>query len=275
MAKILDQTNIGLVHENTVAYGTGNLKKGNETYSGVKLALSLGYYVIDTASYYENEADVGKAIFDSGIDRKKLFIITKLSHGNKSPVSIMAEFNQSLELLDVDYVDLYLIHAPWKWQDKGKNFRTENLLTWNTLIRIKESGKAKYIGVSNFDIFHLEYLIANSNEIPAVNQIPVFIGNASTEIVNYCKKNGIFVQSSSPLATGNLIFDENIEIIARSLGVSNAQLALKYCLSKGIMPVVRSISKKHLIENLCMNFCLNQNLIAILDGIENDPRVWS
>lgn len=258
----------------SVAYGTGYISPGYETYDAVSIAIKLGFRIFDTAYHYGNEYDVGKAIRDSGIRRDDFIVITKLSHGNKIPEIIHKEFNESFRNLGLNYIDIYLIHAPKPWEDYSSNYFEENIVTFDTISKIRRTGLIKEIGVSNFEIKDLQNLLDNCNEVPDYNQIPHFIGKIDSELINLCEKHKIKLLSNSPLAKGKLLENELITKIANKYAISSAQLSLKYVIQKGLLPIVRSTNIDHLLENINLEFLIKDEDMLLLSSIVTDPRIW-
>lgn len=258
----------------SLAFGTGYLSPGDETYNAVINAIAHGYRIFDTAHYYRNESDLGKAIIDSGIKREDFIIVTKLSHGNKNPHDIKQEFHESLGNLRTKYIDIYLIHAPKPWNDTSSDWMENNVIAFNSILSLKESGLIKEVGVSNFEIEDLKNIFEKCNEIPKYNQMPFFIGNYNRELIDLCRNKGIVIMSSSPLANGKLLKNEIVIQLSKEYESSPAQLCLKYLIQKGSIPIVRSLNSNHLYENQKLNFVINEIHMLVLDSIEDDPRVW-
>ena len=252
-----------------IGFGTSPLK-GDEAYNAVKDALKAGYRHIDTAQIYQNETEVGKAIHDSGIPRNEIFITTKLDASVKNEAGALKAFEGSLKRLKVDYVDLYLIHAPWPWEEKYANYDKGNVLAFNALIQLEKSGKARAVGVSNFSVNDLENIKKHCEFMPRVNQIKLHIGHPQTDIVNYCKAHDILVEAYSPLGRAKVLNHETITQAAEQLGVSNAQLCVRYPLEKGILPLPRSSKPKHIIANRSVDFTIDKKIIDMLDALSID-----
>lgn len=247
-----------------IGFGTWQIQEGDDAYNAVKWALAAGYRHIDTALSYQNEKSVGKAIKESGIPRSEIFITTKEPAEDKSYDEALNDFDQSLENLKLDYVDLYLIHAPWLWGLAGKRYHKQNLEVWRAFSEIYQSGRAKAIGVSNFDVHDLENLIDNSKIKPMVNQIQYYVGFTEPKIVKFCRENDILIEAYSPLATGDLLMNSTIKKLANKYKVTPAQLALEFVLENNVLPLPRSANKNHIIENLKLNFKIEQNDLEIL-----------
>lgn len=252
-----------------VAFGTWQIQDGEDAYNSVKYALEAGYRHIDTAYAYGNEQSVGKAIKDSGIDRKEIFIVTKLPAEIKTFDGAIEHFNKSLKALDVDYIDLYLIHAPWPWSDVGSDHTSGNIEVWKAFCQLYESKKVRSIGVSNFHPENIEPLINATGVIPAVNQIRYFVGNTQDHICDYCKDKGILIEAYSPLATGELLTNGVLDDIAAKYNKSVAKICLRYCLQKGVLPLPKSTHKERIIDNTDLDFTISDEDMIYLDSLHH------
>ncbi len=252
-----------------IAFGTWQVKPGDEAYNSVAMALKLGYKHIDTALAYENEESVGKAIKDSKIKREELFITTKLPSHIKGYNETKEAFMTSLKNLDCGYLDLYLIHAPWPWSNVGQDCTEGNIESWKAMIDLYNEGLIKSIGVSNFRPEHIKPLIDATGFVPHADQIRFFIGNTQDEVYNYCKENNILVEAYSPLATGNILNAPEIVKIAEKYNVTPAKIAIRYCLEKGTLPLPKSTHEERIKANLEIDFKLAKEDLAILDKVHN------
>lgn len=250
-----------------IGFGTWQVAEGEEAYNSVTYALKLGYRHIDTAHAYGNEASVGKAIADSGIDRKDIFVTTKLPSHIKDYQGTMQHFNQSLTSLGLEYIDLYLIHAPWPWSDIGTDCTQGNIQAWKAMIELYNAGKIRSIGVSNFHPADMQALIDATGVVPMVNQIRYFIGNAQPAIVDYCNQHNILIQAYSPLATGEIVNNEQLQPLAQKYGVTVAKICLRYCLQKGTLPLPKSTNEGRIAQNLELDFIIDQDDMTFLDNI--------
>jgi diketogulonate reductase-like aldo/keto reductase len=250
-----------------IGFGTWQIPDGPQAYDSVAAALEAGYRHIDTARAYGNESSVGRAIRDSGIPRDEIFVTTKLPAEVKDYDKAKASFETTISALGLDYVDLYLIHAPWPWSEMGSDHREGNIAAWRAMEEIHEAGRARSIGVSNFDVDDLESLIAGSKTAPLVNQIRFFVGYTQDETTAYCKANGILVEGYSPLATGAILDNPEVRSIADKYDVSVAQLCIRYLLEKDILPLPKTTTPSRIIENAEVDFDVSADDMAYLDGL--------
>ena len=250
-----------------IGFGTWQVAEGEEAYNSVTYALKVGYRHIDTAHAYGNEASVGRAIADSGIDRKDIFVTTKLPSHIKDYQGTMQHFNQSLTSLGLEYIDLYLIHAPWPWSDIGTDCTQGNIQAWKAMIELYNAGKIRSIGVSNFHPADMQALIDATGVVPMVNQIRYFIGNTQPAIVDYCNQHNILIQAYSPLATGEIVNNEQLQPLAQKYGVTVAKICLRYCLQKGTLPLPKSTNEGRIAQNLELDSTIDQDDMTFLDNI--------
>ena len=250
-----------------IGFGTWQVKDGNEAYDSVRWAIEAGYRHIDTAYAYGNEESVGRAIRDSGVAREDIFITTKLPSHIKTYEGAKAHFEESRLALGVEYIDLYLIHAPWPWSNIGEDCTEGNIEAWRAMIDIYKNGKVRAIGVSNFAVKDIEALINATGVKPSVNQIRYFIGNRQDAITDYCQENGILVEAYSPLATGEITSHEKLAPIAEKYGVSIPQLCIRYCIEKNTLPLPKSVHKERIIANIDVDFRIEKEDIDYLDSI--------
>ena len=250
-----------------IGFGTWQVADGEEAYSSCLNALRAGYRHIDTAFAYGNEQSVARAIKDFCIDRKEVFITTKLPADIKTYEGAISHFNESLKNLDTDYLDLYLIHAPWPWSAVGTDCSEGNIAAWRAMIDLYNEGTVRAIGVSNFHAKDIEALIDATGFVPAVNQIRFFIGNTQDEIYSYCQNKGILVEAYSPLATGAIVENGELSKIAEKYGVSVARLCIRYCIEKGTLPLPKSVNKGRIEENLLVDFEISKEDMGYLDSL--------
>lgn len=231
-----------------IGFGTWQTPDGKTAIQAVLCALENGYRHIDTAAVYGNEESVGKAIRMSGIAREDLFVTTKVWNTERGYERTLKAFEQSLKKLDMDYIDLYLIH----WPAVAKHFsdwKELNAETWRALEYLYEKGKVKAIGVSNFLVPHLEALHETAEILPMVNQIEFHPGYMQPETVVYCQDHGILIEAWSPLGTGKMLNNEMLKEIAANYGVSVAQLCIRWILQKGHLPLPKSVTPERIRQN--------------------------
>lgn len=241
-------------------------KDGQETVDAVKWAIEAGYRHIDTAAVYHNEESVGKGILESGIDRKKLFVTTKLWNTDMREGRQREAFEQSLRLLRLDYVDLYLIHWP------VENFQE----SWKILEEIYASGRAKAIGVSNFKEHHLEELMRDAKIIPAINQIESHPLLTQKPLIEYCEKHGILCEAWSPLGGtgGNLLENPVLNTIAKKYEKSTAQVILRWNLQRGVIAIPKSVHQSRIQSNTELyDFALSSEDVAAIEQLNRNQRV--
>ncbi|MGH1524956.1 aldo/keto reductase [Leifsonia sp. L25] len=255
-----------------VGFGTWQIPDGPLTYDSVRTALDAGYRHIDTARAYGNEASVGRAVRDSGVPREEVFITTKCPAEVKDAAGARHAFDRSSELLDLGPIDLYLIHAPWPWNHQGSDHRAGNIEVWKVFEELYDEGRTRSIGVSNFVVADLESLIAGTSVVPHVDQIRWFVGHTQPETTTYCQERGILVEGYSPLATGRLIGDEDIELIAEKYGRTGAQVSLRYLLQKNVLPLPKSTTQHRIAENADLDFELSVEDMAALDALGSRDR---
>lgn len=227
-----------------LGYGTYKIAP-EDTVDAVTMALEAGYRHIDTAQMYGNEAEVGEAIAKSGIDRADIFLTTKLNNPNHQPDEARISFRQSLEDLQTDYVDLFLIHWPLPTLFGG-----DFLTTWLTLEEFYEDGRAKAVGVSNFLPEHLDVLTSGSDLVPAVNQIEIhpYFTNEASRAKN--AELGIVTQAWSPLGRAAVLDDPTVVEIAERVGATPAQVVLNWHVNRGDVVIPKSVTKSRVESNM-------------------------
>ncbi|MDW7617743.1 aldo/keto reductase [Peribacillus simplex] len=250
-----------------LGFGVFKVKNGNETVESVKKAIEVGYCAIDTAAIYGNEEGVGQAIRECGVPREKLFITSKVWNTEQGYETTLKAFDDSLNRLGLEYLDLYLIH--WPGKDKY-------LETWKALENLHKDGKVKSIGVSNFHVHHLENLLANSEVKPVVNQIELHPLLTQVEIREYCAKHEIKVESWSPLGRGNLLEEPTINHIAKKHGKSSAQVLIRWHLQNDLVVIPKSITPSRIEENAqVFDFSLSLNEMNQIDALNKNERFGS
>ena len=237
-----------------IGLGTWQIPPGDMTYNSVKEALKAGYRHIDTAQAYGNEASVGQAILDSGIDRSEIFVTSKLPAEIKKYDRALRHAEFTMKKIGLDYIDLFLIHAPWPWTEIGADYTKENIEVWRAMEEFYESRKTRSIGISNFNVKDINAILGTCRIKPMANQIKLHIGYPQEEIVNHCVKNDILVEGYSPLATGKLLNNKDIARIAEKYGKSVPQLSIRYVLQKGALPLPKSTHPEYIKHNLDVDF---------------------
>ena len=223
-----------------VGFGTWQITDATEAYEATRTALELGYRHIDTARVYGNEDSVGRAVRDSGIARSEVFVTSKLPAEIKDPDEALASFETTMATIGLDYLDGYLIHAPWPWHDIGRDCAAGNKAVWRALEAIYRSGRARAIGVSNFNVADLHAILDGCSIKPMVNQIRFFIGHTQEKVVDFCRREEIRVTAYSPLATGKILHHPDIRAVAERYGRSVAQTCIRYVIQKGVGPLPKS-----------------------------------
>ena len=223
-------------------------------------ALNNGYIHIDTSRSYGNAEDVGKGMKASGVNREDFFLTTKVSAFSKTYDEAKKDIEDSLTALDTEYLDLVIIHAPRPWDKMHsdgpieKLYFEENLQVWRALEEAYEAGKVKAIGVSNFEIDDLVNLLENVKIKPMLNQIKYHIGFRDEQLVQYCQENDIIVEAYSPIGTGKLLNNPDIQTIADKYNKSTAQIAIRYCYQKGLVVLPKSVHEEYVDNNADLDF---------------------
>ena len=255
-----------------VGFGTWLLADGDECYNAVTDALRLGYRHIDTARAYDNEASVGRAIRDSGLRREEIYVTSKLPAEAKEYGKAVEEFETTMAEIGLDHLDLYLVHAPWPWDERGKDCREENKEIWKAMEEFLASGRVKAIGVSNFVRSDLESLLPACTVKPMVNQIRWFIGLDASDTVATCDEQGIIVEAYSPFAHGLIVNHPQISDIASRYGVSAPQLCIRYLLQHGAVVLPKATSTTHIKQNAELDFEISSDDMATLDAMRDTEK---
>ncbi|MYQ79726.1 MULTISPECIES: aldo/keto reductase [unclassified Streptomyces] len=238
----------------------------DETATAVGHALDAGYRSIDTAAVYGNERGVGRAIADSGLPREELFVTTKLWNADQGYDQALAAFDASLDKLGLDHVDLYLIH----WPTPTRDLYVE---TYKALEKILADGRARAIGVSNFQVPHLRRLMEHTGTVPAVNQVELHPGLQQAELRAFHAEHGIATEAWSPLAQGAVLEDEAITRIAQANGVTPAQVVLRWHLATGNIVIPKSVTPARIRQNLdVFGFELTDADLADLAALDRGLR---
>lgn len=244
--------------------GVWKVENGQTVVTAVKTALKAGYLLIDTASAYQNEEGVGKAIRESGLPREKIFLTSKVWNRDQGYDSTLKAFEASLKRLNTDYLDLYLIH--WPVKDKYKE-------TWRAMEKLYREGKIKAIGVSNFHEHHLRDLMADADTKPMVNQIELHPFLSQERLRAFCEKEGIQVEAWSPLGHGKLLENETIRNIAEKYKKTPAQILIRWDLEHGIVTIPKSQTPSRIRENKeVFDFHLAPEDVARIDALNRNER---
>ncbi|WP_334351951.1 aldo/keto reductase [Companilactobacillus sp. HBUAS56257] len=249
-----------------VAFGTWQIA-AKDAKQAVHDAIEIGYRHIDTALAYANEKEVGEAIKESGVKREDIFVTSKLPAQTKSYDGALKDFDTTMNNLGLDYLDLYLIHAPWPWSEVGSNYDKENQDVWRAMEEIYKSGRVKAIGVSNFNVHDLENVLKTATIKPMVDQIQYYIGFTEPKITTFAQKNNILVEAYSPLATGGLIHNQDVLKIAEKYDVSVAQLAIQFVVQNGVLPLPKAVHKAHIEDNAKLDFEISEEDMKTLNAM--------
>ncbi|MGI6153678.1 MAG: aldo/keto reductase [Christensenellaceae bacterium] len=252
----------------SIGFGTWQ-SEGEKGYEAVKMAIRAGYTHIDTAAIYETEGNVGRGVRDSGVDRKTLFVTTKLWNDVRGYEETKKAFNHSLTELGFDYVDMYLIHwpRPNKYRDVWEEMNWE---TWRAMEEQYDEGKVRAIGVSNFYVKHMQSLMEKARIMPMVNQIEYHPGYVEEDTAAFCKKHHIAMEGYSPLGTGRLIDHPLLVEIAKKYGKSTAQVCIRWVWQHGVLPIVKSVQEERILQNKdIFDFELAQEDMLKVDSMEH------
>ena len=236
----------------------------HDTVEAVTEALEVGYRHIDTAEMYGNEREVGEGVRQSGVDRGEVFVTSKLNNSFHRPDDARRAFERTLSELGFDYVDLFLIHWPLPTLYDG-----DFVSTWKVLEEFTGDGRSRSIGVSNFQVEHLERLAAETGTVPAVNQIELHPYFRNEEVRAYGEEHGIATEAWSPIAQGEVLDDETIEEIARRLDRTPAQVVLRWHIQRGSIVFPKSATPERIRENFAVfDFELDAGDVEAIDALD-------
>jgi diketogulonate reductase-like aldo/keto reductase len=255
----------------SIGLGTWQIPEGNEAFDATLSALQAGYRHIDTAAAYGNEASVGRAIKASGLRRDQVFITSKLRAELKGYETAKKELTKTLTRLGVDHLDLYLIHAPKPWDvhTDGLEYTSQNIEAWKAFIEMHKEGKIRSIGVSNFYPEHLRPLIEATGFVPHVDQIFLCPGAVQKPTVDFALSRNILIEAYSPFATGRLFKHPALPALAEKYHRSMAQVALRWSLQKGFLPLPKSVTLERIQNNLeVFDFEILPEDMEILDHLD-------
>jgi methylglyoxal/glyoxal reductase len=251
-----------------LGYGVFRVEEGTELEKAVETAIRMGYRSIDTAAIYGNEKSVGNGVrnaIDAGlVTREELFITSKVWNDGLSYDETIAAYEESLEKMGLDYLDLYLIHWP------GKDKYMES---WKALQALYKDGRIKSIGVSNFEVHHLETLLNEAEIKPVVNQIEFHPKLTQKEVRTFCEEHNIRVEAWSPLMNAELLKNDTVQEMAKSVGKSAAQVILRWDLQHGIITIPKSMTESRMKENISLfDFELSEEQMKQLDELNENKR---
>ena len=250
-----------------IGFGTWQTPDGDVAVRSVASAIEAGYRHIDTAQAYGNEESVGKGIRESGIDRKELFVTTKLWNANHSYKLTIRTFEESMNKLGLDYLDLFLIHWPNPIAFRD-HWQEANAESWKAMEELYEAGKIRAIGVSNFRPHHIEEILKTASIAPMVNQIRLCPGDTQDETVDWCRDHGMVLEAYSPLGIGQIFEVPEMQKLAEKYGRSVAQVCIRWSLQRGYLPLPKSVTPSRIRENLkVFDFELTDEDVRLIAGL--------
>ena len=250
-----------------IGFGTWQTPDGETAVNSVIEAIKSGYNHIDTAAIYGNEKSIGKAIKESGINRNEIFITSKVWNKDRGYKTTLAAFEKTINDLQIDYLDLYLIHWPAS-VNKFNDWDNINLETWRAMTELYKAGKIKSIGVSNFMPHHLKSLMETEVK-PMVDQIEFHPGFMQEETFKYCNDNNILVEAWSPLGTGKMLDNETLKTISSKYNKSVAQICIRWCLQNNTLPLPKSVTASRIKENTeIFDFVISDEDMKTINAME-------
>lgn len=265
-----------------IGFGTWQTPNGDVAVSSVLSALQAGYRHIDTAQGYGNEESVGTAVKKSGIDRKEIFITSKLTNSEHGYQKTLDAFEETMKKLDMDYIDLFLIHWPNPIAFRD-HWQEANAGTWKAFEELYNAARIRSIGISNFRPHHIEELMKTATIAPMVNQIRLCPGDTQDEVVDYCRSRNMLLEAYSPLGVGKIFDVPEMQTLAEKYGKSIAQICIRWSLQRGYLPLPKSVTPARIKENAeVFDFELSADdveLIADLKGVvgysaDPDTTTW-
>lgn len=245
-----------------IGFGT-SLIEGKECIENIKLALKAGYRHIDTASVYKNEKEIGIAIKESNIPREEIFITSKVWKDSMGYENTINSFNNSLKNLQLDYIDLFLIHWPRNNNDKL------NIETWKALEELYKQKKVRAIGLSNYLKHHLEIILNNCEISPMVNQLEFHPGLIREDTIEFCKEKNIVIEAWAPLGKGKMLQNEDLIRIAEKYNKSVAQLCIRWCLQNNVIPLPKTTNWNRMLDNKdVFDFTISKEDMQFINNME-------
>lgn len=251
-----------------IGFGTWQVEDGREAVDAVKAALAAGYRHIDTAQGYGNEESVGRAVAESGVPREEIFITSKLVNGVRGYEETKAAITDSLMKLRTDYMDLFLVHWPIP-VDFKKNWKEMNAASWRAMEEAHRAGRIRALGVSNFHKKHVDELMKTAEIAPVVNQIRLCPGDTQDEVVRDSRAMGMLLEAYSPLGVGEIFRVPEMKALAAKYGRSVAQVAIRWSLQMGFLPLPKSVTPARIRENAqVFDFQLSDGDMKVISGLK-------
>jgi diketogulonate reductase-like aldo/keto reductase len=243
--------------------------KDKDVVQAVKEAAKIGYRLIDTAQAYGNETGVGEGIRQCGVKRAEMFVTTKLAAEIKSYKEAVTSIDGSLKKLGFDYIDLMIIHSPKPWAKflEKEPYFEGNREAWKALEEAYKAGKLRSIGISNFEKADIDNILESCSVKPMVNQILVHISNTPEELIQYNHDKNILVEAYSPFGHGELFKNREVEAMAEKYKVSVSQLAIRYCLELGLLPLPKTANPQHMKTNAEVDFVISGADMEVLKNV--------
>lgn len=253
------------LHIPKIGFGTWQITENVDLI--IHTALQAGYRHIDTAVLYGNETEIGHAIKNAGINREEIFLTTKVWNTHRGYENVLQSFEESLNKLQTDYIDLYLLH--WPEKTSTENWDEINASSWRALEEVYLQGKVKAIGVSNFMLIHLDSLLKKCSIKPMVNQIEYHPGYLQDEVITYCKDRNIAIAAWSPIGSGRLLQHPLLKDLAQKYHISVAQLCIQFALQNDIIVLPKSTNKENIINNINLpKFTIDEHDMALIKNME-------
>lgn len=247
-----------------LGFGVYETREGEQVVNAVKAAIGFGYRSIDTAAIYRNEEGVGTAIRETGVSRDEIFVTTKVWNADQGYESTLKAFEASSKKLGLETIDLYLVH--WAVLATYRD-------TWKALVHLYKDGYVRAIGVSNFQIHHLQQIIEDTGVVPAVNQVECHPELTQKELLQFCKEHSIQLEAWSPLMRGRLDHPVLVQLAAK-YGKTPAQIILRWDIQNGIVVIPKSVTEQRILENtMIFDFELSTEDIARIDSLNQNKRI--